>query len=162
MYEHYCFWCQIKDANACCNPIRNWKLNMTDFRLILLDHTTNKEITAYFAILPDIGLDLKKKRKKKVLFICFIFYWCYQSEINTQKLIVYTESSNLNTFWGKFYIFPQNLETSWFFINISIETTFLSSILSFYLFTWCYQSEINTRKLIVYPNQAIGPKKFYF
>lgn len=27
-------------ANACYNPIRNWKLNMTDFRLILLDHTT--------------------------------------------------------------------------------------------------------------------------
>ena len=26
--------------NACYNPLRNLKLNMTDFRLILLDHTT--------------------------------------------------------------------------------------------------------------------------
>ena len=30
-------------ANACYIPIRNWKLNMTDFRLILLDHTTYVE-----------------------------------------------------------------------------------------------------------------------
>ena len=46
------FSAKCRFANACYNPIRNWKLNMTDFRLILLDHTTYGIISLKVTFMP--------------------------------------------------------------------------------------------------------------
>ena len=72
---------------------------------------------AYFFILTYFQI------QRRICFICSLLIWNKYPKIDRLP-----DSSNLNTLLVKFYIFPQNLETSWFFINISIETTFLSSI----------------------------------